>query len=241
MRIGDEFQNQTKYFRDSSPAMAANEKVMPPYKEYPADHPRITLPEPMREGGKPLFTLCSKRRSVRRYQQEEVTLASLGQILWAAQGVTLNTGRHLFRTVPSAGALYPLETYVLANKVDGLAKGIYHYEVPGHRLTEVTSGDFGPALTHAALGQKMVQQASCTLIWSMIAARAKRKYSQRAYRYIYMDAGHSAQNVALAAVSLGLGSCQIAAFFDQEVNDLLGLDGQDETAIYLTAVGIPAG
>lgn len=201
----------------------------------------VDLPVPSRNTGKPLFLLLNERRSVRTYRNDHLALENLSQLLWAAQGVTRKHGRHLLRTAPSAGALYPVETYLLVNRVSSLSPGIYRYEAAEHRLALMRPGAWGPALARAALEQRMISDAPCTFVWSMIPSRSLGKYGERAYRYIFLDAGHIAQNVALAAVSLGLGSCQIAAFADQEVNDVLGLDGENETAIYMTSIGVSAG
>ncbi|MDW7652006.1 MAG: SagB/ThcOx family dehydrogenase [Bacillota bacterium] len=240
MNIGDTYQQATKYARSSTPGGSEGLRMPEPYKRYPETHQRVVLPAPGRTGGQSVFDLLSRRRSVRRYDAKELTLAELSQMLWAGQGISRDTGRHMFRTAPSAGALYPIETYVLVNRVNGLTSGIYHYEIPRHRLCLVRTGNFGGELAHAALGQQMVADAPCTFIWSAVTARSKWKYGERAYRYMYMDAGHIAQNTALAAVSLEMGSCQIAAFFDDEINAMIGLDGKEETVIYLTAAGRPA-
>jgi SagB-type dehydrogenase family enzyme len=207
---------------------------------YPDHLPRVELPTPSRDGGGPLFSLLAKRRSLRKYENRPLLLQELSQLLWAANGVTRKQGRYLLRTAPSAGALYPVETYVLVTRVESLAPGIYHYEVPLHRLACLRSGSFGEELAQAALHQTMIAKAPCTFVWSMLPGRSQWKYGERAYRYICMDAGHIAQNVALTAVSLGMGSCQIAAFTDAEVNRVLALDGKEETALYITAVGFPA-
>lgn len=241
MNIGDQYQQKTKYARGETPGGSHKLQMPDYYKSYPESHPRIVLPKPLTNGGKALYELLVRRRSVRSYTQDVMPLQDLSQLLWAAGGISQGTGRHMFRTAPSAGALYPVETYILANNIDGLPKGVYHYEVGTHRLCQVRQGDYGEPLAQAALGQKMVMTAPCVFIWSAVVARSKWKYGERAYRYIYMDAGHIAANVALAAVSLELGTCQIAAFFDDEINDIVGLDGEEETVLYLTAAGTPAG
>jgi SagB-type dehydrogenase family enzyme len=144
-----------------------------------------------------------------------------------------------FRTAPSAGALYPIESYVMPNNVSGVQKGIYHYSIKDHSLETIKLGEFATEMAEAALRQAMVRDAQVVFIWTAILERSKWKYKQRAYRYIYLDCGHIGQNLALAAVSLGLGSCQIGALFDEEVNGLLDLDGQSETVVYMSVVGHP--
>jgi SagB-type dehydrogenase family enzyme len=141
------------------------------------------------------------------------------------------------RVAPSAGALYPVETYLSVQKVEGIGQGIYHYNVRLHELDLLRSGDLRFDLARAALDQDFLAEAAVVFAWTAVFPRSKWKYQERAYRYVYLDAGHIAQNVALAAVALGLGSCQVAALFDEEVNALLGVDGKEESIIYMTAVG----
>jgi len=166
-----------------------------------------------------------------------VSAEDLSQLLWATQGITARTSYYSFRTAPSAGALYPVETYVLVNRVVGLSAGIYHYDVRRHRLEVLRKGNSGAELTRAALGQEMIREAAFVFIWTAVVARTRRKYSDRAYRYIYMEAGHICQNAYIAAEALGLGCCAVGAFFDSEVNSLIGIDGKDEVSLYLCAVG----
>ncbi len=238
MNYGDDFQRLSKYGRDALGGRSLDWEAKPPlYKKYPPNLERIELEKPDREGGLPLFRLLQERRSRRRYKDGPLDKKSFSQVLWAAQGITLANEHHQFRTAPSAGGLFPIETYCVINRVEGLTPGVYHYQVPYHALILLKEGNFGPELAQAALGQMMMSRAPFNLIWSAMLERSKWKYEQRAYRYIYLDAGHIAQNTALAAVSLGLGSCQVGAFFDDEVNRIIEVDGENETAIYMTAVG----
>ena len=144
-----------------------------------------------------------------------------------------------FRTAPSAGGLYPVETYLSVRSVEGLESGMYHFRPLNADLEFLKRGDYARALANAALGQGMVADAQVTFIWSAVLERSKWKYRERAYRYIYIDAGHIGQNLYLAAEALGLGSCTIGAFFDEDVNSLIGVDGINETVIYLGCVGWP--
>jgi SagB-type dehydrogenase family enzyme len=163
----------------------------------------------------------------------------LSQLLWAAQGVTKRIRGYEFRTAPSAGALYPVETYLAVHSVEGLDPGIYHLDVQNRILELTKTGDVREAVAKAAGGQSFTTMANIVILWTAVFERATRQYRDRAYRYIYLDAGHIAQNVALACVALGLGSCQIAAFFDDEANALLSVEGSSESVIYMTAVGSP--
>jgi SagB-type dehydrogenase family enzyme len=237
--IGDLFQEETKYQRDRLPGGQLEWSRKPDtYKQYP-DNPRLPLPPPRIQGGAPLWDILSKRRSERDFLPKPVAAHQVSQLLWAAQGITAEQFGYKFRTVPSAGALYPVETYLVINHVEGIPQGVYHYSVTEHCLEQVKEGDCRVTIARAALDQRIGYDANLVFAWTAVLERCKWKYKQRAFRYIYLDAGHIAQTVALAAVALELGSCQIAALYDEEVNDLLGVDGNEETAIYLTVVGHP--
>jgi SagB-type dehydrogenase family enzyme len=237
--VGDTFQQKTAYQRGRLPGGRLDWAKKPPtYKHYP-NAKRIALSAPQTEGGAPIWDAVLARRSVRRYGDTDLSEQELSQLLWAAQGITRSGGGVDFRTAPSAGALYPVETYLAVHAVDGIAAGLYHFAVEAHALEQLATGDLRLDVARAALDQEMAYRANVVFIWTAIFERSKWKYGQRAYRYIYLDAGHIAQNVALGAVALGLGSCQIAALYDSEVNDLLNLDGTGESAIYMTAVGRP--
>jgi SagB-type dehydrogenase family enzyme len=145
-----------------------------------------------------------------------------------------------FRTAPSAGALYPIETYLVVSDVSDLNPGIYHYSVQKHELETLKKGKFTREMVRAGMGQEMLRKAAVTFVWTAIFERSKWKYRQRAYRYVYLDTGHIAENLALAATSLGLGSCQIGALFDDEVNLIIGVDGIEESVLYMSTVGQPA-
>jgi SagB-type dehydrogenase family enzyme len=123
--------------------------------------------------------------------------------------------------------------------IEGIEPGIYHYNVRDHALELVRGGDLRQQLAEAALDQDFLADGAAVLAWTAVFARSKWKYRERAHRYVYLDAGHIAQNVALAAVALGLGSCQVAALYDDEVNALLGVDGKEESIIYMTVIGRP--
>ena len=209
------------------------------YKSYP-DRPKVKLPSPSIEGGPSIWTVISKRRSVRNFLPEQLSIGDLSQLLWACQGVTRRGRGYELRAAPSAGALYPVETYLIANAVAGVERGVYHYLVLGHELEQLRKGDFRTQACRAALDQEMAYRAPVVFVWTGVFGRSKWKYGQRAYRYVYLDAGHIAQNLALAAVALGLGSCQIGALYDDEVNALIGVDGVEESVLYMSVVGRPS-
>jgi SagB-type dehydrogenase family enzyme len=183
--------------------------------------------------------VLSQRRSQRRYQSTPLQEAELSQLLWASQGITQARQSHGFRAAPSAGALYPVETYLVINAVEGIEPGVYHYEIENHVLEQLKTGDFSAEIAQAALDQEMAARANVVFVWTGVFGRSKWKYKQRAYRYVYLDTGHITENLALAAVALGLGSCQIGALYDEEANALLGVDGVEESTIYMTTVGRP--
>ncbi len=239
---GELFQSRSKYERGRLPGGRLDWAGRPePFKSYPRS-PRLALPEPAPEKDltSPLGKLLLARRSVRSYGRRPLSLAELSTLLWASQGVSRLEQGFAFRTAPSAGALYPIETYLSAQSTEGLETGLYHYNVRGHALELVRPGDARRAVSAAALDQDFLAEAGAVFIWTAVFGRSKWKYRQRAYRYVYLDAGHIAQNLALAAVALGLGSCQVAALYDDEVNALLGLDGAEESVLYMSAVGPPA-
>ncbi|MGB4703897.1 MAG: SagB/ThcOx family dehydrogenase [Candidatus Saccharicenans sp.] len=237
--IGYQFHTETKYLREPYSAGAferlRNQETI---KERPIDR-TVALPPTDRKNGSPLYAVLNARRSVREYEDRPVPLEALSQILWAAYGVSFRAGDFLFRTAPSAGALYPLELYVAARSVEKLNPGLYHFVPATHSLRQRYEGDLSPLLAEAALDQDFLAEASFNLILTAVFERTTWKYGARGFRYIYLDAGHIVQNAALAAVSLGLGSCPVAAFFDDEVNALVGVNPARESAIYLLAVGWP--
>jgi SagB-type dehydrogenase family enzyme len=237
--IGDQFQFDTKYQRGELRGGGLDWANKPDtYKRYP-DVKRLALTPPQTAGGAALWDVLAARRSVRRFQTAPLARAELSQMLWAAQGITRRAEGFGFRTAPSAGALYPVETYLLVHSVEGVESGVYHYAVETHELEQLRSGDYRMEAASAALDQGIAAQANVVFVWTAIFERSKWKYHQRAYRYVYLDAGHIAANVALAAVALGLGSCQVAALYDDEANALLGVDGEEESTLYMTVVGRP--
>lgn len=235
---GDRFQRETKHQRDRLIGRYMDwERKPETYKSYP-DRPKLSLPEPP-STDMSLDLALRNRKSVRSFEAEPLTQDQISYILWACTGITRRQRGYDFRTAPSAGALYPIESYAVVNDVRGIAPGIYHYHIPDHSLELVRKGSLGMEVARSALDQEMCAKAPLVLIWTAIFERSRWKYDQRAYRYVYLDAGHIAQNLALAAVVLGLGSCQIAAAYDDEANELLGVDGVEESVLYLSAVGRP--
>jgi SagB-type dehydrogenase family enzyme len=198
---------------------------------------QIALGEPTNKGGEGIWEVMDRRRSRRDYSREGLSFDILSQLIWATQGITGREGPYLFRTTPSAGALYPTETYLIAHRIERLKPGIYHLDVPAFSLELLREGDCSREIAAAALHQSMAVTAAAVFVWTAVINRSSWKYGERASRYIYLDAGHIGQNLYLAATALKLGCCTIGAFYDDKVNQIIGVDGKEETAIYLAAVG----
>jgi SagB-type dehydrogenase family enzyme len=186
---------------------------------------RVPLPSVESKGEVSLEEAIQLRRSVREFRRRALRLEDVSQLLWAAQGITDRGG---FRTAPSAGALYPLEIYVVAGDVEGLSAGVYRYQPETHDLVHVASGDLRKPLASAALGQSWVRRAPAVLVIASVYKRTMGKYGQRGRRYAHMEVGHAAQNVYLQAAARGLGTVLVGAFDDGEVQDVLGLPPDHE-------------
>jgi len=193
------------------------------------DRQDISLPKPNLKGEMTLEETVARRRSIRDFTHHPLSMAQMGQLLWAAEGIT---GRASYlRAHPSAGALHPLEVYLVS------ADGIFQYRSEGHRLSLVRSGDGREALARAAYGQSFIAEAPCVIAITAVYARTTGKYGDRGrVRYVPMDAAHAAQNVLLQAVALGLGAVPVGAFGDEAVRAVLGAPA-NEVPLYL----IPAG
>lgn len=192
----------------------------------------ISLPKPQTVGKVSLEETLNKRRTIRSFSKKPISLDELSQLMWAGQGETSAKG---FRTAPSAGALYPLEVFVVAGNVSGLESGIYRYKPQSHSLTKIISGDKRKDLENAALGQDQIETAAANIIITAIVKRTSSKYGNRAERYVNMEVGHAAQNILLQVQSLGLGACPIGAFYDEKVKKVLQL--KEEEPLYILTIG----
>ncbi|HEX75977.1 MAG TPA: SagB/ThcOx family dehydrogenase [Dehalococcoidia bacterium] len=193
----------------------------------------IRLPEPRYDSDVPIEQSLLQRRSIRSYTGGSLTLREVSQLLWAAQGITDPRG---FRTAPSAGALYPLEMYVVAGDVQGLTSGVYRYEPDEHRLVGIVDGDRRVELADVALGQRCVKEGAIAFVLTAVYERTTSKYGDRGIRYVHMEVGHAAQNLCLQATAMGLGTVTIGAFHDEQVTKLINLP-ENEQPLYI----IPAG
>lgn len=185
----------------------------------------IKLPAPRYDSNTSIEKALLERRSVRDYKDKPLTLTEVAQILWAAQGITDPRG---FRTAPSAGALHPLELYVVAGNVNGVPDGIYRYRPHVHELTRLSQGDKRSELCNAALGQSPVKNAAAVIVLCAVYERTTRKYGQRGIRYVHIEVGHAVQNIYLQVVSLNLGAVVMGAFHDDQVKRIMGLPEREQ-------------
>lgn len=195
----------------------------------------IKLPEPMLKGQISLEETIYRRRSVRHFKQDILTLKQISQLLWATQGIT-DKSRNL-RTVPSAGATFPLEVYLVVGSVKGLAPGIYKYQPFSHSIIYIIEGDKRYELCSAALNQDSVKKAQIVIVITAVFDKTTQIYGNRGIIYVHMEAGHCGQNIYLQAEALGLGTVAIGAFRDSEVKKLLAIN-ENEQPLYIFPIGI---
>ena len=193
----------------------------------------VNLPQPRLRGDASLEEALLDRRSVREYSDAPVTLEEVSQLLWAAQGLTSEWGG---RTAPSAGALYPLELYLVAGNVSGLPPGVYKYQPVLRRLVLIKEGDLREPLARAAVNQTWMKDGAIEIVVAAVQDRTTVKYGERGVRYVYMEAGHAAQNVLLQATAMDLGAVPVGAFYEDQVIELLDMPG-NEAPLYIIPVG----
>jgi len=195
---------------------------------------KIKLPEPIYESNTSIEEALLERRSIREYKDMPLTLTEVSQLLWAAQGITAPAQGG--RTTPSAGALYPLEVYVVIGNVEGVREGVYKYNPGEHELVKVKEGDTRDELAAAAHGQTWVRDGSIVIVISAVYEQTTQKYGDRGIKYVHMETGHAAQNVYLQAVSLNLGTVVVGAFRDDEVKRILNIPDKEDP-LYIMPVG----
>ena len=186
-----------------------------------------------------LVKAIENRRSVRNYSEQPLTLDELSFLLWCTQGVkeVLDEVATL-RTVPSAGARHAFETYLLVKRVQGLRPGLYRFLAVEHKLVEFSlDPSLAEKITEACLDQRFVKTSAVAFIWVAVPYRMVWRYGERGYRYLHIDVGHVCQNLYLAAEAIGSGVCAIAAFDDEAINDILGIDGKQQFVIYVATLG----
>lgn len=245
--IGKEFMRKTQYnFMGESDQ---EKGIKQPPIELAYDEAKlIPLPNPkeFKVRDVDFKALVEQRHSLRKYSEEALSLEELAYLLWCTQGIKKMIKREgpngpnevTFRTVPSAGARHPYETYLLINNVDGLKPGIYRYIATKQQLLEVSlKDDIADEVVEASYNQIFIKTAAVTFIWVVDIQRTKWRYDERSYRYVLLDAGHICQNLYLAAETIDSGVCAIAAYNDEALNSLLGLDGENQFVTYLSSLG----
>jgi SagB-type dehydrogenase family enzyme len=217
-------------------------KPPPPLqKPLPPDPELIGLAEvhTLQIGHQPLVEAIARRRSRRKYTNEGVTGEELSFLLWATQGISrvFPDSQSTWRTVPSGGARHPFETYVLANRVDGLDAGLYRYIPLEHSLLVEDRDPEIRERLHKALFEQHVRGSAVTFIWTAVPARTEWRYSELSAKLILLDAGHVGQNLYLAAGAIGAGACAVAAYDQEDLDAVLGVDGHGELSVYAATVG----
>lgn len=240
--IGPTFMRKT-YYKYLDKSQQAQGLPQPPLESAYNTTGRVhTLPAPdkLDLSNVDLHALIEARQTLRNYADTPLTLEELSFLLWATQGIkSVDTvRRRTARTVPSAGARHAFETLVLVNRVDGLTPGLYRYLASAHTLVTVSlSDDLAEQVAAACMGQGQVTKSAVTFLWVAVVERMYWRYGERGYRYLHLDAGHVCQNLYLAAEPLQCGVCAIAAFYDEELNALLELDGEEQFVIYIATLG----
>ncbi len=221
-------------------ALTLSSSVTTAAAQTPGAGQSIRLPAPSLDGPMSVEQALAERRSVREYSDERPSLQQMAQLLWAAQGITRPVAQPRpgwraewqwmggLRTAPSAGALYPLELYLVAGDVEGLETGLYHYIPQQHALTRVRNGDLRESLAEASLRQASITDAPAVFVIAGVYERTAVKYGDRAERYVHIEVGGVAENIYLQAESLGLGAVFMGAFQDQDVKECLGLPDDHE-------------
>jgi len=238
---GKEFMENTKYGNLEQSDQV--KKLPQPPLELAAEEgkPIHDLPDPRGIKVKPvdLSDAINNRVSVRAYSDESLSLDELSYVLWSTQGVKEVTKRPATqRTVPSAGARHCFETYVLVNRVEGLAPGLYRFMAIDHKLLEIDmSDDIAERVTAGCFGQRFVYNSAITLVLTAVRYRMMWRYTERGYRYMHLDAGHVMQNLYLCAEAIDSGACAIAAFYDDQLNETLGIDGEEQFTVYVGTLG----
>ncbi|MFS0558926.1 SagB/ThcOx family dehydrogenase [Brevibacillus sp. 179-C9.3 HS] len=211
------------------------------YLRYEEVFARIELGKPQFPPSVDLWEVLINRRSKRNFLKQPLTLNELNLLLWGTQGITDDMGDYQLRTTPSAGALYPIETYLMINHVEGLEKGLYHLDVENWCLEGLKREDTSEIAYLFTEEQEVARRAAVNFVWTAMVDRTKDKYKERAYRYIWWDAGHVSQNLHLVANGLGLGVTTIGHWMDHDMNEYLGIDGTSHLSVLMASVGKIAG
>ncbi|MDH5266761.1 MAG: SagB/ThcOx family dehydrogenase [Candidatus Bathyarchaeota archaeon] len=240
-----------KYLKNQSlPGMAEIETdqmkglpIPPIQKPCPKDAELVDLisPEQFSLGNMSLIEAIRNRRSRRNFTQESLTLEELSFLLWATQGVEqlIHNGLVTIRTVPSGGAMHPFETYLLINRVNGVSPGLYRYLALNHKLLKLPSerADLPSRISEAANGQNFIGESAVVFVWTVRPYRTEYRYGEDSLKDILISVGHICQNLYLACESIGVGTNAIIAYNQKLLDSFVGVDGEDEIALYLAPVG----
>lgn len=211
------------------------------YLRYPEALARVPLGEPTPPAAAPdVWAVLANRRSKRDYLDEPLSLAELNLLLWATQGITGDLGDYQLRAAPSSGALYPIETFLFVQRVEGLEPGLYHLDVKAWELEALRLEpleQISKTACEVALDQEHARRAGVNFLWTAVMERCRRKYYERAWRYVWWDTGHVAENLHLAATALGLGSVSMGAWYDRQAHEVLGIDGVEHFTTLMASVG----
>ncbi len=238
---GQEFMEQTRYENIQAAAQKQGLPQPPLELAVPEGAELIKLPDPakLKMPQVDVGTAINRRRTLRKYLDQALSMEELSFLLWCTQGIKDVSGTaHTWRTVPSAGARHAFETILMVNRVNTLKQGLYRYIASQHALVEynLRSG-LAEELSEASLKQSKIAYSAVTFIWAAVVERMVYRYGQRGYRYLHLDAGHVCQNLYLTAEVIDCGVCAIAAFDDVKVNHILDLDGETQFVIYLASLG----
>lgn len=236
--IGRQFHYETSYGDEGAKTKTPHwGEPVPLYKEYPGAA-RIKLPDPLNSGAT-IEKAINLRQSLRSFSDQALSLAQVSRILLTADGITHSRGSYQMRSAPSGGALYPVDIYIVASNIESLADGLYHFQVSDSSLELVSEGQYAEEVHVASNDQSAVGSSPLTIVMAARFDRSTVKYSDRGYRYTYMEAGCICQNIYLQAAALGLGTVAVGAFNDDALNRLLGIDGVREAALMIMPVGYP--
>jgi len=238
--LKDDLRLQLDFSQSDQNRMVPAPPVQKPLRQGQTAIPLSTGPAIEFAGKIDMVDALRERKSHRSWKEEPLNIAELGFLLWAVQGVRKDMGQgRVFRTVPSAGCRHSFETYIFVNDCRGLEAGLYRYLPLEHALVlekPVWEGYFN-AQNEAVLFQSFVPKAPVVFVWTTVPYRMEWRYMEAAHRVIALDAGHVCQNLYLAVQAMGCGTCAVAAFNQKVLDDVLGVDGEDEFALYLAPVG----
>lgn len=233
----EEFHESTKYAIGKSHKKWSESWSTIHYKEYPRFR-SVELPKVDKKSISLADAILKRHSSREEMTRKPLTLKQLSKFLFYSAGITRKrkNWNHCFRSWASAGARFPLEIYIVNFNIKGLEKGVYHYNVKQHSLECIYERDVRKQIIECA-NQSWVHKTGALVLISAVFDRTKIKYGERGYRFVFLDAGHIAQNMYLVSTSMNLGCCAIGGFLDDKINKILDIDGTKESVIYLLGIG----